>query len=210
MTRRNHASALITFEGIDGCGKSTQAALVGKYLATRGFRVKILREPGSTPVAERIRKILLNKREPMAAITELLLYQAARAELVAQEIKPLLDRHYIVLCDRFYDSTTAYQGYGRKLDLRTVRSLNKIATGGIVPDLTLVFDVDLDTAERRRGRNPDRLESESRAFFSRVRSGFLAIARSERKRMHVIDATRTVDETFEAVRNLVERKLPVK
>lgn len=209
MTRRNHASALITFEGIDGCGKSTQVALASKYLTSRGFRVKILREPGSTPVAERIRKILLSKREPMAATTELLLYQAARAELVEREVRPLLDRHYIVLCDRFYDSTTAYQGYGRKLDLRTVRSLNKIATGGLVPDLTLVFDVDLDTAQRRRGRNPDRLESESRAFFSRVRSGFLAIARSERKRIHVVDASRSVDETFEAVKKIIERKLAI-
>ena len=209
MTRRNHDSALITFEGIDGCGKSTQAALVGKYLTTRGYRVKILREPGSTPVAERIRKLLLSKKEPMAAMTELLLYQAARAEIVAQKIKPLLDRHYVVLCDRFYDSTTAYQGYGRRLDLRTVRSLNKIATGGIVPDLTLVFDVDLDTAQRRRGRNPDRLESESRAFFSRVRAGFLAIARSERRRVHVVDSTRTVDATFEVVRKLVDRKLNI-
>jgi dTMP kinase len=209
MTRRNHASALITFEGIDGCGKSTQAALVAKHLTARGYRVKILREPGSTPVAERIRKILLNKKEPMAAMTELLLYEAARAEIAAQEIKPLLERHYIVLCDRFYDSTTAYQGYGRKLDLRTVRALNKIAAGGVVPDLTLLFDVDLDTAQRRRGRNPDRLESESRAFFSRVRAGFLAIARTERKRMYVIDSTRSIAETFETVRKLVDQKLGI-
>jgi dTMP kinase len=209
MTKRNHDSALITFEGIDGCGKSTQAALVAKYLQSRGYRVKLLREPGSTPVAERIRKILLSKRDPMSAVTELLLYQAARAEIVAQEIRPLLDRNYIVVCDRFYDSTTAYQGHGRKLDLRTVRSLNKIATGGLVPDITLVFDVDLDTAERRRGRNPDRLESESRAFFARVRAGFLAVARSDRRRVRVIDATRDVMVTFDSVKQIVNSKLGI-
>ena len=111
----------ITFEGIDGSGKSTQALLVYRYLSSRGFKVDLLREPGSTGVSEKIRDILLDKKNNIADLTELLLYEAARADLCAHQIRPLLAKKDIVLCDRFYDSTTAYQGYGRKLDLKTVR-----------------------------------------------------------------------------------------
>lgn len=197
----------ITFEGIDGCGKSTQAAKLYRQMSDQGYRVKLLREPGSTKTAERIRKILLDKRLSVSDRAELLLYEAARAELTATEIRPLLDDGWIVLCDRFYDSTTAYQGYGRKLDIRMVRSLHKVAVGNLVPDLTLVFDIDLKTAKDRRQQTADRLESEGDAFFTRVRKGFLEIARKERRRVKVIPAEGSIDDTFAEVNKLVGRKL---
>ncbi len=197
----------ITFEGIDGCGKSTQIDLVYKYLTGLGYRAITLREPGSTPVAERIRDILLDRRAHITDITELLLYEAARAEITHKEIVPALESGTFVLCDRFYDSTTAYQGYGRKLDIAMVRRLHRVAAGRISPDLTLLFDVDLKTAMKRRGKKVDRLESQSRAFFERVRKGFLEIARKERKRVRVIDAAQAVEQVFEDVRKYLNRKL---
>lgn len=190
---------LITFEGIDGCGKSTQLAKAAQLLREIGFQVVTLREPGSTKVSEDIRKILLHTRENLTDATELLLYEAARAELTEHEILPHLADGAIVLCDRFYDSTTAYQGYGRKLDLAMVRRLHKVAVGNLKPDLTLVFDVSLKTAYKRRGKQLDRLESQSRAFFERVRKGYLVIARLEPKRVKVISAEGTIDHTFDAV-----------
>lgn len=192
---------LITFEGVDGCGKSTQLALTAQLLREIGFEVVTLREPGSTKVAEQIRRLLLHTREDISDITELLLYEAARAELVTHEIKPHLAHGSIVLCDRFYDSTTAYQGYGRKLDLAMVRKLHTVAVGGLRPDLTLVFDVPLKTAYARRGKKLDRLESQSRAFFERVRKGYLAIVRKEPRRVKLVDASGSIDATFDRVRS---------
>ena len=197
----------ITFEGIDGCGKSTQIDRVYKYLTGLGYPAVMLREPGSTPVAERIREILLDRKAHITDITELLLYEAARAEITQKEIAPALQKGTFVLCDRFYDSTTAYQGYGRKLDVPMVRRLHRVAAGSVVPDLTLLFDVDLKTAMKRRGKKVDRLESQSRAFFERVRKGFLEIARKERRRVRVIDAAQSVEQVFEDVRKLLNRKL---
>jgi dTMP kinase len=197
----------ITFEGIDGCGKTTQAMLTYKFLIARGHQVKLLREPGSTEVAERIRAILLDRKLDMTDVAELLLYEAARAEITAREIAPWLARGNVIICDRFYDSTTAYQGYGRRLDIAMVRGLHRVAVNDVRPDLTLVFDVDLKTAFRRRDGAPDRLESQSRAFFERVRKGFLEIARKERRRVKVIDGAQVVDAVFEDVKRHLSRKL---
>ena len=197
----------ITFEGIDGSGKSTQIELVYKYLTGLGYSARLLREPGSTAVSERIREILLDRTIDMADETELLLYEAARSEITRKEIAPAIQKGSIVLCDRFFDSTTAYQGYGRKLDVPMVRRLHRIAAGEFVPDLTFLFDVDLKTAINRRGQKVDRLESQSAAFFDRVRRGFLEIARKERKRFRVIDATQSVDRVFQAVSKHLTRKL---
>ncbi len=197
----------VTFEGIDGCGKSTQINLARRYLKSCGFKVTCLREPGSTRIAESIRKILLHKQTRLTDITELLLYEAARTELVQREILPALKAGRIVLCDRFYDSTTAYQGYGRKLDIRMVKMLHRIATGPVKPDLTFVFDLNLRTAFTRRGHQPDRLESQSRAFFNRVRKGFLEIASQESRRVKVVDASRPPEEVFEQVKRHLLRKL---
>ncbi len=202
MTRRSHG-AFITFEGIDGCGKSTQVARTAALLSEVGFAVVTLREPGSTRVAEQIRRILLHTRETLSDATELLLYEAARADITAHEIRPHLSAGKIVLCDRFYDSTTAYQGYGRKLDLRLVKQLHRLAIGETRPDLTLVMDVDLKVAFARRGRRLDRLESQSRAFFNRVRKGYQEIARTEPRRVKLVDASGTIDETFDLVCPLV-------
>ena len=205
--RKRKRGLFITFEGIDGCGKSTQAMLTYKYLIALGRQVKLLREPGSTEVAEKIRAILLDKKHTIKDVTELLLYEAARSETTAREIAPELNAGRIVLCDRFYDSTTAYQGYGRKLNITMVRALHRVAVGDIAPDLTLVFDVDLRTAFARRTGTPDRLESQSKAFFERVRKGFLEIARKERRRVKVIDAAPAPDLVFEDVKKYLVRKL---
>ncbi len=208
--KMNKKGFLITFEGIDGCGKSVQARRSFRFLQNRGFDVVLLREPGSTPVAERLRRILLDKKLSIPDITELLLYEAARSELVDKVIRPALRRGKIVLLDRFYDSTTAYQGYGRGLEINMVRSLHKIATGGIIPDLTIVFNVDLKTAFARRSKDPDRLESQAAAFHERVRRGFLEIARRERSRVKVMDGTQSIRQVFREVRKLLEQKLDLK
>lgn len=207
MSAKKNKPLFMTFEGIDGCGKTTQAMMTYQYLKTHGYRVKLLREPGSTNTAERIREVLLDKDALVAPVTELFLYEAARAELCHREIRPLLASGYTVLCDRFYDSTTAYQGFGRKLDIRMVRSLNRVAVGGLKPDLTFLFDLDLKTAQGRQTGKPDRLESQSKAFFTRVRAGFLELARKERRRIKVIDATRPVDEVFAAITKILDRRI---
>ena len=201
--KRAHSGVFITFEGIDGCGKSTQLVKSAALLKDIGFSVVTLREPGSTRIAEQIRRILLHTREPLSDVTELLLYEAARAEITAHEIRPHLAAGRIVLCDRFFDSTTAYQGYGRKLDLTLVKELHALAVGDTRPDLTLVLDVDLKTAFARRGKKLDRLESQSRAFFNRVRRGYREIARLEPRRVQLINASGTIDQTFDLVRPLI-------
>lgn len=199
----------ITFEGIDGCGKSTQAILTYEYLSSMGYKVKLLREPGSTRVAEKIRGILLDKKNSITDTTELLLYEAARAEICGREIAPHLKKGLIVLCDRFFDSTTAYQGYGRKLDIKMVRSLNRVATGNLIPNLTLLFDVDLKVAFSRGKKNKDRLEMQSSQFFNRVRKGFLEIARKERRRVKIIDASVPLEDVFTAVKKILNKKFNI-
>jgi len=204
---KNRRGLFISFEGIDGCGKTTQVMLVYKYLIAQGRQVKLVREPGSTEAAERIRALLLDRRLAIDERTELLLYEAARADLAAREIAPALARGLVVLCDRFYDSTTAYQGFGRRLDVAMVRALHRVAVDDLEPDLTLVFDCDIRTAMGRRAGDPDRLEAESRAFFERVRKGFLEIARKERRRVKVIDAAQPVETVFADVKKHLVRKL---
>lgn len=198
---------LITFEGIDGCGKTTQLLRAAGFLRRRGCKVARLREPGTTPIAEKIRRILLHRDSTMSDLTELLLYEAARSDITSSKIKPLLQSGHIVLCDRFYDSTTAYQGYGRKLDISMIRRLNRVAVGNLRPDMTLLFDIDLKTARLRLGNNPDRLESQSAAFFNRVRRGFLSIADLEKRRVKVIDGRQTEDSVFEDIKPLLLRKI---
>lgn len=198
---------LITFEGIDGCGKSVQARRSYRFLQNRGYDTILLREPGSTPVAERLRRILLDKKLAIPDVTELLLYEAARSELVDKVIRPSLQQGKVVILDRYYDSTTAYQGYGRELNINMIRSLHKIATRGVAPDLTMVFNVDLKTAFARRSKDPDRLESQAAAFHERVRRGFLEIARKEKRRVKIIDGTPSVEQVFTDVKKLLEEKL---
>ena len=193
----------ITFEGVEGSGKSTQVARLAQRLALAGLNVRLVREPGGTQVGEAIRSVLLDPEhfglDPKA---ELLLYEASRAQLVAEVIEPALAAGEVVICDRFYDSTTAYQGYARGLGLAEIGELNRVATGGLAPDLTIVLDVEPRSAlERARSASgqPDRLELEDASFHERVRDGFLAIARAEPERVLVVPGEGGVEDVSERV-----------
>ncbi len=188
---------LISFEGIEGCGKSTQARLLADTLRAQGHEVLVVREPGGSVLAEKIRSLLLDPANiAMTPLAELLLYEAARAQLVAEIVRPALDRGVIVVCDRFYDSTTAYQGVGRGLANVDFTMLNRLATGGIVPDLTVLLDVPVETGLRRAKGDTagDRMEREPVEFHDRVRRGFQTIAAAERERVRQLDGLRAREE----------------
>jgi dTMP kinase len=188
----------LTVEGIEGSGKSTLLGGLSDRLRSRGREVFVTREPGGTPVGDAIRGIFLDRGVSIAPLTEALLVNAARAQHVADRIRPELAAGRDVLCDRFVDSTLAYQGYGRGVDLDVLRGLCDAATGGLVPDLTLVLDIPVDTSRRRtgsRGQAADRLESEDDGFHQRVRDGFLDLARGPRYR--VLDATQPPEALLE-------------
>ncbi|BAF58243.1 thymidylate kinase [Pelotomaculum thermopropionicum SI] len=184
----------IVFEGVDGSGKTTQIKLLGEKLESMGCPVVYTREPGGTRVGERIREILLNPLYgELVPWAEALLYAAARAQHVAQVILPALREGKVVLCDRFTDSSLAYQGYGRGVDIEMLEQVNRPAAAGVVPDLVLVLDFDREgQTERmaRSGRSADRIEREAQEFYRRVRSGYLALAARAPRRYRVIDASR--------------------
>lgn len=189
----------ITVEGVDGCGKTTQAARIAAALEASGHDVLRLREPGGVAISEKIRGILLDPAHgEMGDACELLLYEAARAQLVHEVIAPALAAGKTVVCDRFYDSTTAYQAYANGFDLESVKRANALAVGECRPDVTLVFDVDVDVAAaRRHGRDAaDRLELKGLEYQRRVARGFRAIAAEEPRRVRVVDASRGIDEVF--------------
>lgn len=192
MRRRG---VLVTFEGGEGSGKSTHLRVVARVLREAGVACRELREPGGTAVGEAVRAVLLDPEHAgLDERAELLLYEAARAQLVAELIEPALEAGEVVMCDRYYDSTTAYQGHGRGLPLEHIAELNALATSGLTPDLTLLFDVDpVQGLERATRHGSDRLESEDLAFHERVRAGFLEIARIEPERVRVVDAGMPLD-----------------
>jgi dTMP kinase len=215
----------ITFEGLDGCGKSTQLKKLAAVLSDQGLRVVVTREPGGTPTGEKIRQLLLDtSTASLAPLAELALMFAARAQHIAEVIQPALGEGRIVVCDRFTDSTEAYQGGGRKLGSQPVLALHRILCGGLQPDLTILMDSDVamsvDRARRRNksqaGKNgraksdENRFEQESRAFFGRVRSAYLVIAAREPQRMVVVDARGTPAETHRQIVDVVQRKLKLK
>lgn len=206
-TRARLSGHFITLEGIEGSGKTTQAARLAEALRAEGYPVLLTREPGGTPAAEQLRGLLLNNlTEPLAAETEAFIILAARRQHVDQVVVPAIKQGAIVLCDRFTDSTLAYQGYARGLDLKTLRAMNKLATGGLTPGLTLLFDLPVAAGLRRRRRDKagqNRLDREARRFHERVRSGFLQLARRERRRIKLIDAARTPDTIAQDVHRLV-------
>lgn len=188
---------LISFEGIDFCGKSIQIEQLIAKLKAKNISYLLVREPGGTLIAEKIRETLLNKgQENVNPITEYLLFSAARAQVVEQKIIPALQDGNVVICDRYYDSSTAYQGYGRGIDLEIIRQINNFATKGIKPHLTFLIDIDLDEMERRKmlvRRELDRMESQQRAFFEKVRQGFLQIAEQESERFYIIDGSKSIE-----------------
>jgi len=198
----------ITFEGLDGCGKSTQMELLAAALAERGYVVTVTREPGGTPLGEAIRDMLLDPRHHgMSARAEALLYAAARAHLVEQVVRPALEDGQIVLCDRYIDSSLAYQGYGRGLGTDYVMLVNDWGIGGLFPDLTLFLDLDDSVRSTRMAAVPDRLEAEDDEFHKRVAQGYRELLSAHRHRIRRIDATGSESEVQERVRSVIEQEL---
>jgi dTMP kinase len=198
----------ITMEGVEGAGKTTQLQKLRQRLDAEGLSVVVTREPGGTPIAEAIRDVLLNPAHTaMDPMAELLLYEAARAQHVAERIQPALSEGRVVLCDRFADSTTAYQGAGRRLlDGAALHKLHVLATDGVWPDLTLVLDLPVEQGLERAeaDHQKDRIELESRAFHEAVRQGFQQLAEQEPRRVRIIDAQPAVEEVGESVWHFVE------
>lgn len=202
-------SLFITFEGPDGSGKTTQARLLAEYLRARGYVVVLTREPGGTAIGEQVREVILSTRNrTMRNETEVLLFSAARAQIVAEVIRPALAAGKIVVCDRYADSTLAYQGYGLGLDLDALRAITRFATGGLMPDLTFLVDVpvEIGLARRRRGET-NRLDQKDIEYHTRVRNGYWALVRAEPQRFIVIDGTRAVEATQHDIRTHIERVL---
>lgn len=205
-------SLFITFEGPEGSGKTTQIQLLAAWLREQGQTVLATREPGGTAIGDRVRAILLDSdHREMQAQTEILLFSAARAQIVGQIIRPHLAGGGVVLCDRFADSTLAYQGYGRQLDLATLRLITAFATGGLQPDLTFCLDLPVDVGLQRKaagaGEEWNRMEQETLAFHSRVRRGYLTLAQAEPARWRVLDATQSVKALQAAMRAEVAAQL---
>ncbi len=207
----------ISFEGSEGCGKSTQVELFARHLRAIGYRVRTTREPGGTPIGEEIRFTLKHSKNntAMTPEEELLLMNASRAQLVREVIRPALAAGEVVVCDRFYDSAMAYQGYGRQLDLKLVQSCIDIAVGDTRPDLTLLLTVPPEIAELRRAMRQstlpfmrDRIEEADRKFFERVEQGFAAIAAAEPNRFRNVDATGSIDFVSDRVWELARPALP--
>ena len=198
----------ITFEGIDGCGKSTQIALTESYCKSKGRETLIIREPGGTTVGEKIRTILLDKKnDSMFPMAELLLYEAARAQIVEEKIVPALEAGMVVICDRFFDSTAAYQGYARGLGPELIDELNNIATSGRSPDITFYLDLSPEQALKRRigrGEEEDRLEALGLSFQEKVRDGYLKWAEG-RDRIKIIDASVSPEEISDKVISWLSR-----
>jgi len=202
---KKHRGYFVTFEGAEGAGKSTQIRNAVAFLKKKGYSVVMLREPGGTSISEAIRNILLDKNnKEMSYVTELLLYLAARAQLVHEKILPALKEGKVVICDRFEDSTRAYQGYGRNLSLEAIEEANKLVRGTLKPDLTFVLDVDIARGLKRGGRH-DRIEREALSFHERVRRGFLELAKKEPKRMVVLDTSKPIEWVSKKVRERFER-----
>jgi dTMP kinase len=197
----------ITFEGLDCSGKSTQAKLLADRLSHERHNVLVLREPGGTEVGEKIRAILLDKKtEGMTPVSEFLLFSASRSQLVEEVIRPALEAKMVVVCDRFYDSSTAYQGWGRQIPLEAVEIVNTRATGGLNPDITFLIDIPVSEVGRRlsRIRSSDRMESVGKEFYERVRQGYHKIAEEE-SRVRIIDGMQPIDTIHDIIYEHIEQ-----
>jgi dTMP kinase len=213
----------ITFEGVDRCGKSTQAGKLLSYIKSKGYDVIFTREPGGTAISEKIRELLLDtKNKEMTKLTEILLYQASRAQHTDELIKPSLEQGKVVICDRYFDSTIAYQGEGRGIDKDDVITLNRIATSGICPDITIIIDLPPDEGIKRLiakqmkikydidkeqtvEEMSDRIERETIDFHNKVRNAYLSIAQQEPDRVKVVDGTGNIDDVWERVRKVIDK-----
>lgn len=196
----------ITFEGTDGCGKTTQIEMLKDYFEKQGRTVLLTREPGAKGLGTKLREILLNYDGEVSPVCESFLFLADRAQHVDTIIKPAVARGEIVLCDRHTDSTVAYQGYGRELNIEQIKMLNNIATSGLKPDLTFIFDIDIDTAQKRVGKNKDRMESAGIEFFKRVRNGYLEIAKQEPERVNVLDGSKSIETIHNELLEILQTK----
>jgi dTMP kinase len=212
MHLEQHPPMFITFEGLDFSGKSTQVGLFANALTQSGVKTLVLRDPGGTAIGERIRAVLLDRELlDMSDFTELFLFSASRSQLVQEIIKPALENGTIVVCDRFYDSTTSYQGRGRGLSLAAIKTINQVAADGLVPAITYFIDIpvsELEARMRRQKAGADRMEMSGRAFYERVRDGFLQLAKEE-PRFEVIDGGMSIEEIGQKVWNRFERELAI-
>ena len=197
----------ITFEGIDGCGKTTQINLLKNYLANNGYKVILTREPGAKGLGEKLREILLNYDGEVSSNCESFLFLADRAQHIDIIIKPAIQNGVVVLCDRHTDSTVAYQGYGRNLDLDQIKHLNNIATSGIKPDITFILDIDIETSLIRIGKGRDRMENSGREFFERVRNGYIEISKQEPERVKLLNGKDTIDNLNKKIIDSVQKIL---
>jgi dTMP kinase len=199
----------ITFEGIDFCGKSTQIELLKSYLLKNKKKVQVIREPGGTEISEKIRTMLLDKKNSkMLMETEFLLFSASRAQLVREKIRPYLDEGIYVISDRFHDSSTAYQGYGRGISIEVILSIHKLAIGNTIPDITFFIDIPVEVAEQRRqeklSEHLDRIENSNKEFYSRVRNGYLELTKNE-SRFRILNGIDNIENIHEKVINEIDK-----
>lgn len=192
----------ITFEGSEGCGKSTQSRLLYEHLKDRGRKVIYLREPGGVKVSEKIRELLLDPKNHMSAECETLLYMSARAEVVNEIVRPALKAGKIIICDRFLDSTIAYQGYGLGIDIKAIKFIGNFATCGIKPDLTIFLDLAVKKGLKHRELSKDRIEQRPVSYHERVRRGYLSLAKQEPERIKIIKLDRDISVTQEKIRQI--------
>ncbi len=208
MAAKNIKGAFITFEGPEGCGKSTQAKLLYKHLLKLKLPVIYVREPGSTKVGEQIRNILLNRNNKLSDRTETLLYMAARSHIIDEIIAPALKEGKIIICDRFLDSTICYQGYAGNIDLDLIRCMGEFATNKITPALTILLDLPVEEGLRKRAvKIFDRMEAKPLAYHKKVRQGYLTLARQEPNRIKVIAVQKRIKDTQGLILKIVKEKL---
>jgi dTMP kinase len=196
-------SKFITFEGSEGCGKSTQSEMLFSYLKAKGNKVVYLREPGGVKLSETIRTILLDPKNRISAQAETLLYMAARAQVVEEIIKPELEAEKIVVCDRFLDSTITYQGFGLGIDIKLIKSLGNFATQGIKPDLTILLDLPVKSGLKHRQHCCDRIEQRSISYHEKVRKGYLTLAKQEPQRIKIVKVLEDKFKTQAKIREIV-------
>lgn len=203
----NKKGMFITFEGADGCGKTTQIELLNNYLKNKNYETIVTLEPGGSDIGKNLRQILLHHNGFVSPRAEIFMYLADRAQHVDSVIKKAVNENKIVLCDRYIDSTIAYQGYARSGDIEKLDLLNNLATDSYEPDLTFVLDVDSIIAQKRVGETKDRLEAEGLEFHKKVRFGYLELAKKYPNRIKVIDANKTIEEVFEQIKNIINNIL---